>query len=272
MELTVRRSRLARHLHKHEHTEINLTSMIDMMTILVFFLLVHGGFVRLAVLQLNLPSAQSAAQPEPPAFELEITVREASIEIGDRSTGLINRIEKTDSGLRPRAAHRESAAPQGAVPRHDDAPVLVEPYVSYEVLVAVMDRVRVAEERDAVLNRVNRVELFPQVSVGNAPTLIRGRTTMLYLGRSSRIVRNHHEEEARPDQPGRDDRHADGARVLPARVLDGADHGGARSKGSAAAAVDFGNANHQHRGRHRRRARHRRPRPAHRANRRGPRG
>ena len=43
MELTVRRSRLARHLHKQAHTEINLVSMIDMMTILVFFLLVHGG-------------------------------------------------------------------------------------------------------------------------------------------------------------------------------------------------------------------------------------
>src|SRR5262245_66681070 len=91
MELTVRRSRLARHLHKHEHTEINLTSMIDMMTILVFFLLVHGGFIRLAVLQLNLPSAQSAAQPEPPAFQLEITVRETSIEIGeDRKSTRLN--------------------------------------------------------------------------------------------------------------------------------------------------------------------------------------
>jgi hypothetical protein len=32
-----------------------------------------------------------------------------------------------------------------------------------------MDRVRVAEERDDTLNRVNRVSLFPQVSVGDAP-------------------------------------------------------------------------------------------------------
>src|SRR5687767_15846598 len=98
MELTVRRSRLARHLHKHEHSEINLVSMIDMMTILVFFLLVHGGFIRLAVLQLNLPSASTESQLEAPAFELEITVREAAIEIGDRATGLLNRVEKTDAG------------------------------------------------------------------------------------------------------------------------------------------------------------------------------
>src|SRR5688572_13090852 len=98
MELTVRRSRLARHLHKHEHTEINLVSMIDMMTILVFFLLVHGGFVRLAVLNLNLPSAATVQTPEQPAFALEITVREGAIEIGDRATGILSRVEKTDAG------------------------------------------------------------------------------------------------------------------------------------------------------------------------------
>jgi biopolymer transport protein ExbD len=169
MELTVRRSRLARHLHKHEHTEINLTSMIDMMTILVFFLLVHGGFIRLAVLQLNLPSAQSTAQPEPPAFELEITVREASIDIGDRSTGLINRVVKTESGYDYVQLTDQLRRIKEQYPAKEEATVLVEPYIPYEVLVAVMDRVRVAEERDDVLNRVNRVELFPQVSVGDAP-------------------------------------------------------------------------------------------------------
>jgi hypothetical protein len=54
-------------------------------------------------------------------------------------------------------------------PTKEEATVLVEPYIPYEVVVAVMDRVRVAEERDDTLNRVNRVELFPQVSVGDAP-------------------------------------------------------------------------------------------------------
>ena len=169
MELTVRRSRLGRHLHKHEHTEINLVSMIDMMTILVFFLLVHGGFIRLAVLQLNLPSAASAAVPEPPAFELEITVRESAIEIGDRSTGLLNRVEKTEDGYDLAGLTESLRRIKQQFPDKDEATLLVEPQISYEVVVAVMDRVRVAEERDVALNRVNRVELFPQVSVGDAP-------------------------------------------------------------------------------------------------------
>jgi biopolymer transport protein ExbD len=169
MELTVRRSRLARHLHKREHTEINLVSMIDMMTILVFFLLVHGGFVRLAILQLNLPTAQSQTVPEPQAFELEIVVREAAIEIGDRATGLLNRIEKTESGYDYVQLTEYLRRLKEQFPAKEEATVLVEPYISYDVVVAVMDRVRVAEERDADLNRVNRIALFPQVSVGDAP-------------------------------------------------------------------------------------------------------
>ena len=170
MELTGRRSRLGRHLHKREHSEINLVSMIDMMTILVFFLLIHGGFIRLAVLQLNLPPAQSEARNEPPAFELEITVRESGIEIGDRATGLLNTVEKTDLGYDYAKLTEHLARIKRQFPEKEEATVLVEPYISYDVVVAVMDRVRVAEERDATdFNRVNRVELFPQVSVGDAP-------------------------------------------------------------------------------------------------------
>jgi len=168
MEMTGRRSRLGRHLHKREGSEINLVSMIDMMTILVFFLLVHGGFIRLAVLQLNLPSAQSQIQEEP-QFELEITVRESGIEIGDRSTGLLNRIEKTDSGYDYVQLTEHLRRLKEQFPSKEEATLLVEPYISYDVVVAVMDRVRVAEERDAELNRVNRIALFPLVSVGDAP-------------------------------------------------------------------------------------------------------
>jgi biopolymer transport protein ExbD len=169
MELTVRRSRLSRHLHKHEHTEINLVSMIDMMTILVFFLLVHGGFIRLAVLRLDLPSAATVATPEPPAFELEITVREAVIEIGDRATGVLNRVEKTEAGYDLAQLTEYLSRIKQQFPDKNEATLLVEPYISYEIVVAVMDRVRVAEERDEALSRVNRVSLFPQVSVGDAP-------------------------------------------------------------------------------------------------------
>jgi biopolymer transport protein ExbD len=164
-----RSSRLLRYFHKHEPTEINLVSMIDMMTILVFFLLVHGGFIRLAILQLNLPSADSAAASEPPAFVLEITVRESRIEIGDRSTGLLKTIERSGRGYELGELTEYLTSLKREFPTKDDATVLVEPEVPYDVVIAVMDRVRVAEEYDAVLNRVNRNALFPEISIGDAP-------------------------------------------------------------------------------------------------------
>src|SRR5512139_1415950 len=95
MQTIGRSARMARHHKRHREATINLVSMIDMMTILVFFLLVHGGFVRLAILELNLPTAQSQASEDLPEFQLEVTVRETRIEIGDRATGLLNQIEKT---------------------------------------------------------------------------------------------------------------------------------------------------------------------------------
>src|SRR5438045_9709934 len=94
MQVIGRSARLARYHKRHEAAEINLTSMIDMMTILVFFLLVHGGFVRLAILELNLPSAQSEPTKEPQNLQLEVTVRDSVIEVGDRGVRLLSRIDQ----------------------------------------------------------------------------------------------------------------------------------------------------------------------------------
>ena len=49
------------------------------------------------------------------------------------------------------------------------ATLLLEPDIPYDVLVAVMDKVRVAEQVDTVANRVARTDLFPDISIGDAP-------------------------------------------------------------------------------------------------------
>ncbi|HEX5045963.1 MAG TPA: biopolymer transporter ExbD [Gammaproteobacteria bacterium] len=169
MQVIGRSARMARHHKRHETTEINLTSMIDMMTILVFFLLVHGGFVRLAILELNLPAAQSEARPEPPSFQLEVTVREAGIEVGDRNSGLLKRIEKTDAGYDLVALTDYLKSVKEQFPEKSDATLLLEPDIPYESLVAVMDHMRVAQRIDTAESRVVRTELFPEISVGDAP-------------------------------------------------------------------------------------------------------
>jgi biopolymer transport protein ExbD len=168
MQVIGRSARMARHHKRHRHAEINLVSMIDMFTILVFFLLVHGGFVRLAILELNLPTSQSVADNTPPEFQLEITVRESGIEVGDRSTGLLSRIERTGDDYHLEQLADYLARVKERFPEKADATVLLEPDISYELLVAVMDKVRVSERRDEG-NRPFRSELFPEISIGDAP-------------------------------------------------------------------------------------------------------
>ncbi len=57
-------------------------------------------------------------------------------------------------------------------PRKTDAAILLEQDVPYETLVRVMDTVRVAEaiEDDSIV----RSDLFPDISIGDAPVLDEG--------------------------------------------------------------------------------------------------
>jgi biopolymer transport protein ExbD len=169
MQVIGRSARMSRLHKRHESAEINLTSMIDMMTILVFFLLVHGGFIRLAMLELTLPASQSEPGKEPPTLQLEITVREHEIEVGDRSAGALSRIEKGADGYDLAKLTEYLTKLKKEFPDKSDATLLLEPSIQYDSLVAVMDRIRVAEQLDAASGRVLRTELFPAISIGDAP-------------------------------------------------------------------------------------------------------
>jgi biopolymer transport protein ExbD len=171
MQTIGRSARMARHHKRRNSADINLVSMIDMMTILVFFLLVHGGFVRLAILELNLPTAQSQASAEPPEFQLEVTVRESGIEVGDRATGVLNRIAKTEDGYQLEQLTTYLTEVKDQFPQKTDATLLLEPDISYDLLVAVMDRMRVAERVAEGDGRLVRTDLFPEISIGDAPVL-----------------------------------------------------------------------------------------------------
>ena len=82
---------------------------------------------------------------EPPEFQLEVTVRENGIEVGDRATGLLNRIDKTGDDYHLDQLTTYLTQVKDQFPSKTDATLLLEPDISYDVLVAVMDRVRVTE-------------------------------------------------------------------------------------------------------------------------------
>lgn len=166
--MSKRRTRRGRH---KEVQELNITAFMNLMVVLTPFLLITAVFSRLAILELNLPAAQSQATvEETPQFQLEITVRDDGIEVGDRNVGTLSRIAKSGDDYRLDELSAYLARIKAQYPDKADATVLLEPDVSYQVLVAVMDRVRTAESRD-IDNQLVKSELFPEISIGDAPML-----------------------------------------------------------------------------------------------------
>ena len=162
---------LRRRRQRHqEAAEINITAFMNLMVILVPFLLITAVFSRVAVLELNLPTSQAEQNEEPPQeMMLEITVRDAAIEVGDRNGGLLTRIDSTSKGHDLDKLSGFLKRVKQRFPDKTDATLLLEPETSYEVLVAVMDAVRVVEQMEN--ERLVKAELFPEIAIGDAPVL-----------------------------------------------------------------------------------------------------
>lgn len=155
-----------------EAAELNITAFMNLMVILVPFLLITAVFSRLAILELNLPTGDAAeAEQTEPELALEITVRDAAIEVGDHNQGLLTRIDRTEEGHDFGELEQYLRRIKSRFPDKSDATVLLEPDIPYQTLVEVMDAVRVAEVVDDETSSVTKTALFPEIAIGDAPAV-----------------------------------------------------------------------------------------------------
>ena len=160
--------RLHRRSRLHEPADINITAFMNLMVILVPFLLITAVFSRITILELNLPAAGSGQQSQDEhQFELEVIVRENSIEVGDRDGGLIKRIPALDTGHDIEQLSELLQKVKARFPEKIDATLLLEADIPYDTLVQVMDKVRAAPVVQA--GSVLMAELFPEIAIGDAP-------------------------------------------------------------------------------------------------------
>ena len=166
----IRRRRGGRH-HNDDTAELNITAFMNLMVILVPFLLMTAVFSRLAILELNLPgSSTEPVDPQEQTFQLEIIVRKGKIEVGDRNQGLLGIYPSNEEGEYDyEALSGKLSELKGKYPSKTDAAILLESDISYDTVVQVMDRVRVAVEIED--EAIVRNELFPDISIGDAPVM-----------------------------------------------------------------------------------------------------
>ena len=167
----IRSRRGGRH-HRHDAAELNITAFMNLMVILVPFLLITAVFSRLAILELNLPGSSSEpVEPQDQTFQLEIIVRQDKIEIGDRNQGLLGIYPNGEGGYDFVALAEKLVELKERYPTKTDASILLEQDIAYDTLVQVMDAVRVAQEIDEEKGVIDRSDLFPNISIGDAPVL-----------------------------------------------------------------------------------------------------
>jgi biopolymer transport protein ExbD len=148
--------------------ELNITVFMNLMVILVPFLLITAVFSRVAILELNLPgSSDDTVAAEDQTFQLEITVRRTQIEVGDRNVGALGVYPNVADGYDYEALSKKLSDIKKSYPAKTDASILLEADISYDTLVQVMDRVRVSETASS--NAILRTDLFPDISIGDAP-------------------------------------------------------------------------------------------------------
>ena len=157
---------------RHDAVELNITAFMNLMVILVPFLLITAVFSRLAILELNLPGSSSEpVEPQEQTFQLEVIVRQDKIEVGDRNQGLLGIYPNSDTGYDYDALAVKLRELKKRYPSKTDASILLEQDIAYDTLVQVMDTVRVAQEVNEDEGQVERSDLFPDISIGDAPVL-----------------------------------------------------------------------------------------------------
>jgi biopolymer transport protein ExbD len=142
--------------------------MLDVMVILVFFLIFTAVFSRTNILELTLPPPSADAPPLPPQLELEVIIRRDRVEVADKATGPLKTLPIGANGYDYEGLTDFLKVIKAKFPDKTSATLLLEPEVPYDILVQMMDAVRTFDAGHGT--RHIPVELFPDISIGDAPT------------------------------------------------------------------------------------------------------
>jgi len=148
--------------------EIDVTTFLNLMVVLVPFLLITAVFSRLTIVELNLPSSAGGATNQADNFRVEVIVRDAGMEISNGSA-IIASIPKTEDEYDFETLSDMMVELKRAYPEHEEASVLMEAQIPYDYLIRVMDTVRSVEVPTDVESEYEMYALFTEISVGDAP-------------------------------------------------------------------------------------------------------
>ncbi len=155
-----------------EEADLDITPFMNLMIVLVPVLLISMVFSHITILQLNLPDLTGSVTPSAELNrQLEVVLRKSSFEVYYPSGVLIKTINARETEAGEQLDYETLSLVLQEIKRQlkdkSDVLLLSEADVSYQSLVSTMDTVRAF--RTTVAASAVEVELFPEISLGDAP-------------------------------------------------------------------------------------------------------
>jgi biopolymer transport protein ExbD len=149
--------------------DLDITSFMNLMVILIPFLLLNAVFTQVSVLNVSLPKeGGSAAADEPKkTLVLEVMVYSDRFVVADRQAGPLKSVPYQGKEPDYKALNDYLREVKTQYPQVSEATILLEPDTSYEKLIHTMDAVRIIQSE--VNGKPTKYALFPDVGIGDAP-------------------------------------------------------------------------------------------------------
>lgn len=156
--------RWQRRARRDSSAAVDVTAFLSLMVILVPFLLVTAVFSRTAILEIQPATGKGAQTVTPDPLQLRVVVRQEVIEVSHLGKGQAVRIDRTSDARALQALATLAGQLKARYPQSLKATVLLEPQISYDLLVQVLDALRVRLQRRG--DDVVQTELFPLIALG----------------------------------------------------------------------------------------------------------
>jgi biopolymer transport protein ExbD len=151
-----------------ETGQLDVTTFLNLMVVLIPFLLISAVFSRVTIMELSVPTSAGGSESNKPNFSIEVIVRKTGLEIANGSyveAAIPKKDDRYDMEMLSEMLMRLKAQ----YPDKEDATILLEPEIAYDYLIQIMDAVRGAEVREDGSEEVQKMLLFPDISIGDAP-------------------------------------------------------------------------------------------------------
>lgn len=147
--------------------ELNITTFMNLMVILVPFLLITAVFSRMTVLEINLPALDAAEQStlEKINLQLELVVTHNKFIVRDKSIGVLSSIDrKEQDDWQPLINILLEI--KSRYPEEQDLLLLFNQDTPYKTIIGLMDNVKSTPIIE--MGQLVNIELFPNISIGDS--------------------------------------------------------------------------------------------------------